>query len=418
MSIMNSDVIVIGGGASGMMAAYKAAIGGNSVVLLEKNEKLGKKIYITGKGRCNVTNACDFDTFSAQIVSNNKFMFSSLKSFSNFDLYALLEDNGCRLKIERGERVFPQSDHASDINKAFSKMLCDSGVKLELNTEVKEIIKDGDKFFVKTVKNNKKFIYSAPRVIVCTGGMSYPSTGSTGDGYRFAEYFNIKVNEPLPALVPLTASENDCFKLSGVSLKNVEASFYELSNKDKKICSFFGEMLFTHFGISGPIILSASSLLTKGLSEGKKYVLEIDLKPALSDEKLDERILRDFADVSNMQIDNALSKLIISSLRAPVLKRAGINPDKKVHDITKEERKRLVRAIKHFDFTINGTRGFNEAIITQGGIDVKYINPKTMESKQVSGLYFAGEVLDIDAYTGGFNLQLAFSTGSAAGSGI
>ncbi len=243
MSIMNSDVIIIGGGASGMMAAYKAAIRGNSVVLLEKNEKLGKKIYITGKGRCNVTNACDFDTLTAQIVSNDKFMLSSLKNFSNFDLYSLLEDNGCRLKIERGDRVFPQSDHASDVNKAFSKMLAESGVQLELNTEVKEIIKDGNDFFVKAVKHNKKIIYSAAKVIVCTGGMSYPSTGSTGDGYKFAEHFDMKVKKPLPALVPLTASENDCFKLSGVSLKNVEASFYEINNKDKKVCSIFGEML-------------------------------------------------------------------------------------------------------------------------------------------------------------------------------
>lgn len=401
-----------------MSAAIAAAESGCTVTLLEKNEKLGKKIYITGKGRCNYTNACDFNTFTENVVSNPKFMYSSLRAFGPSDITRLLEDNGCRTKVERGNRAFPLSDHASDVTAALKRRMTTLGVKIRLNTQVAdiELADKADGFIVraKDMLNGKTALYSADKLIIATGGLSYPSTGSTGDGYDFAEHFGLKVAPTRPALVPFEAAEEDCRILQGVSLKNVSAVI-SLENGKTIYDSEPGELLFTHFGLSGPLMLSASSLASRYLEGGSRLRLEIDLKPALSEEQLDQRILRDFELVPNANIMNALNKLLIASLRPIILRRSGIAPDKKVRDITKKEREALVHVIKALTFTLTGTRGYNEAIITQGGVSVKELNPKTMEVKKVPGLYFAGEVLDVDAYTGGFNLQIAWSTGRAAG---
>ena len=401
-----------------MSAAIAAAESGCTVTLLEKNEKLGKKIYITGKGRCNYTNACDFNTFTENVVSNPKFMYSSLRAFGPSDITRLLEDNGCRTKVERGNRAFPLSDHASDVTAALKRRMTTLGVKIRLNIQVTdiELADKADSFIVraKDMLNGKTALYSADKLIIATGGLSYPSTGSTGDGYDFAEQFGLKVAPTRPALVPFEAAEEDCRILQGVSLKNVSAVI-SLENGKTIYDSEPGELLFTHFGLSGPLMLSASSLASRYLEGGSRLRLEIDLKPALSEEQLDQRILRDFELVPNANIMNALNKLLIASLRPIILRRSGIAPDKKVRDITKKEREALVHVIKALTFTLTGTRGYNEAIITQGGVSVKELNPKTMEVKKVPGLYFAGEVLDVDAYTGGFNLQIAWSTGRAAG---
>ena len=418
-----SEVIVIGGGAAGMLAAIAAAQNGQHVRLLEKNEKLGKKIYITGKGRCNVTNACEFDTFLQNVTVNQRFLYSSLRGFFNTDLCTLLEDAGCALKTERGERVFPVSDHASDVTKALEFLLRKNQVQICLNTEVKTIEKDTQsgifRVNVRSIKRNQQSeFFSAEAVIVATGGLSYPTTGSTGDGYRFAEAFGLKHTATYPSLVPFTTAESDCREMQGLSLKNIAVRIAPLCEPEKIIYEDFGELLFTHFGVSGPVILSASPQLTTALSREERFVLSIDLKPALSEEKLDERILRDFAEQKNVNLGNAVGKLLPQALRPVILRRAGLSPEKKVHDVTKEERRRLLHAIKALEFTLTGTRGFSEAVITKGGVDVSEINPKTMEAKCVPGLYFAGEVLDVDALTGGFNLQIAFSTGFAAGSHI
>ena len=401
-----------------MSAAIAAAESGCTVTLLEKNEKLGKKIYITGKGRCNYTNACDFNTFTENVVSNPKFMYSSLRAFGPSDITRLLEDNGCRTKVERGNRAFPLSDHASDVTAALKRRMTTLGVKIRLNTQVTdiELADKADSFIVraKDMLNGKTALYSADKLIIATGGLSYPSTGSTGDGYDFAKQFGLKVAPTRPALVPFEAAEEDCRILQGVSLKNVSAVI-SLENGKTIYDSEPGELLFTHFGLSGPLMLSASSLASRYLEEGSRLRLEIDLKPALSEEQLDQRILRDFELVPNANIMNALNKLLIASLRPIILRRSCIAPDKKVRDITKKEREALVHVIKAMTFTLTGTRGYDEAIITQGGVSVKELNPKTMEVKKVPGLYFAGEVLDVDAYTGGFNLQIAWSTGRAAG---
>ena len=401
-----------------MSAAIAAAESGCTVTLLEKNEKLGKKIYITGKGRCNYTNACDFNTFTENVVSNPKFMYSSLRAFGPTDITRLLEDNGCRTKVERGNRAFPLSDHASDVTAALKRRMTTLGVKIRLNTQVTdiELADKADSFIVraKDMLNGKTALYSADKLIIATGGLSYPSTGSTGDGFDFAEHFGLKVAPTRPALVPFEAAEEDCRILQGVSLKNVSAVI-SLENGKTIYDSEPGELLFTHFGLSGPLMLSASSLASRYLEGGSRLRLEIDLKPALSEEQLDQRILRDFELVPNANIMNALNKLLIASLRPIILRRSCIAPDKKVRDITKKEREALVHVIKAMTFTLTGTRGYNEAIITQGGVSVKELNPKTMEVKKVPGLYFAGEVLDVDAYTGGFNLQIAWSTGRAAG---
>ena len=411
--------MIIGGGAAGMTAAAAAAENGCRVILLEKNEKLGKKIYITGKGRCNFTNACDINTFLENIIANPKFMYSSLRAFGPYEMIDFLEENGCPTKIERGQRAFPLSDHASDVTKALEKCMRENGVDIELNTEVREIgaMEDGGGYAVTAVnvKNGKRRVYHADSLIIATGGLSYPSTGSTGDGYRFAESFGLTVRPLAPALVPVTVEEADTALLSGVSLKNVTITALDIETGKQVYESDTGEMLFTHFGLSGPLILSFSAKLSHELEEGKKYRLSIDLKPGLTREKLDERILRDFDGAKNTDIQNAISKLIISSLRLPVLKQAGIDPHKKVRDIKRAEREALSDSIKGLSFTVNGTRGYNEAVVTSGGVSIKEIDPKTMEVKGHPGLYFAGEVVDVHGYTGGFNIGVAAAMGHAAG---
>jgi len=404
--------IVIGGGAAGMMAAYAAAGDGLQVELLEKNEKLGKKIYITGKGRCNVTNDCDPEVFFSNVVSNPKFLYSAYYTFDNTQVMQLLEENGCPLKVERGNRVFPVSDHSSDIIRTMQNALQKKKVKISLNTEVKRlVIEDGTVCGVELV-NGKRL--PADTVVVATGGISYPSTGSTGDGYKMAEVTGHRMVEARPALVPFTVRESWPLSLQGLALKNVSVL---LKDGKKEIYQGFGEMLFTHFGISGPLILSASSYYTKKYY-GKEVELFLDLKPALSKEKLDKRILRDFEENQNKQFKNAIDGLLPSKMIPVIIQLTQIPQDKYVHDITREERQLLVDLLKSLPLTVTGTRPFAEAIITQGGVHVKDINPSTMESKLVRNLYFAGEVLDLDAMTGGFNLQIAWSTGFLAGMSI
>lgn len=407
-----SKVLVIGGGAAGMFAAIFAARNGNEVCLLEKNEKLGKKIFITGKGRCNITNAGDIDTLFGSVISNSKFLYSSFYGYTNEDVMEFFEEMGLKIKTERGERVFPESDHSSDVIGTLIKELQRLGVEICLRTEVKRIIKDDRGFRGVILADGKQKFGDA--CIVATGGYSYQTTGSTGDGYRFAKEMGHEVSEILPALVPLNVKENYVKELQGLSLRNVETVIYD---GKKEVYRDFGEMLFTHYGVSGPLILSASSYITKKLKK-KEMRLVIDLKPALSETQLDARVLRDFEDNKNKQFKNAIGKLFPSKLIPVMLLLSGIDPEKKVNEISKEERLGFVHLIKHFELTITGTRDFNEAIVTQGGVKTKEINPSTMESKIVPGLYFAGEVLDLDALTGGFNLQIAWSTGYAAGSSI
>ena len=399
----HKNVIVVGGGAAGMMAAYAAASCGASVMLLEKNEKTGKKIYITGKGRCNLTNDCDATDFFGNVISNSKFMFSSYYGFDSNMVISMMEENGCPVKTERGNRVFPVSDHSSDVIKALNNALRNVGVEVKLETEVISISPG-------CVYTNKgKF--TADSIIIATGGLSYPVTGSSGDGYKWASDLGHTINEPKEALVPFETVEEDAFLMQGLSLKNVEA---RLICNQKVIYKELGEMLFTHFGISGPLILSSSSYYAKaGRPKDSKVV--IDLKPALDVDTLDDRVLRDFEQNKNKAFKNSLDKLLPQKLIPVMIDRCKIDPDKKVCEITKEERLRLVNNIKNFDFTIKKTRSFNEAIITQGGVSTKEINPSTMESKLVPGIYFAGEIIDVDALTGGFNLQIAWSTGYLAG---
>jgi len=404
---MMNDVIVVGGGPAGMMAAYAAAENGRDVLLIEKNEKLGKKLYITGKGRCNITNACALPDFISNINRNPKFMMSALNRLSNEDLIGLLKKNGLNTKVERGERVFPVSDKSSDVIKTFEKMLRDTGVKIALSTEVKSINKSGGVFIVCT--NNADFECRA--LIVATGGLSYPSTGSTGDGYRFSGVFGHTVVEPHPALVPLEDQHNICARMQGLTLKNVGFALYQ---NNKMLFSGQGELLFTHFGLSGPLALSASSYIDYGRDVESLYCV-IDLKPALGREKLEARILRDFSSNSNKQIKTYMTELLPSKLIYPFLEEVKIAPDKQINQITKTERTELVNGLKGFRIKIGGVRPFEEAVITSGGIKTSEINPSTMESKLVEGLYFAGEVIDVSALTGGFNLQIAFSTGYAAG---
>lgn len=414
------NIIVIGGGAAGMIAAIAAAKEGCAVSLYEKNEKLGKKIFITGKGRCNVTNAGDMDELFGAVITNKKFMFSSFYGFTNEDMMQFLEDAGLHLKIERGKRVFPVSDHSSDVIAALERTLKKENVKVHFRKEVKglNLVTEDDKTICKGIfleENGKKTAIAADCVIVATGGMSYPSTGSTGDGYQWAQDAGLKVTALLPALVPFEAAELETVKsLQGLSLKNVEAA---ISNGKKELYRDFGEMLFTHFGVSGPVLLSASSYVAAALKKGE-LVLSIDLKPALSQEQLDARILRDFEEAKNKQYKNSLNHLLPAKLIPVIIERSGISPEKKVNEITREERHSLVCAIKDFCITLVGLRDYKEAIITQGGVSVREINPSTMESKKMAGLYFAGEVLDLDAVTGGFNLQIAWSTGYLAGISI
>ena len=406
-----AKVVVVGGGAAGMMAAISAAKCGHKVSLFERNEKLGKKIYITGKGRCNVTNACEVEDIFANIVTNRKFMYSAIYSFDNSMVQMFFEENNCRLKVERGNRVFPCSDKSYDIINALDHAMQKEGVDVHLNSRVQNIIVDDG--IVKGIEVNGKKIYSDV-VIVATGGYSYPSTGSDGDGHSFARENGINVTKCSPALVPFIAKEEWVKELQGLSLRNCKVS---LMDGERCIYSDFGELLFTHFGVSGPTVLSASSYVVE-LIKKKELKLIIDLKPALNEQQLDERILRDFKENINRNFANSLDKLLPKSMIGVVVARSGISPDAKVNEITKEQRKKLVRLIKEFDITLTGLRGFNEAIITHGGIDVKEINPQTMESKKIKKLYFAGEILDVDALTGGFNLQIAWSTGYLAGLSI
>ena len=394
-----------------MMAAITAARRGFKVTLVEKKEKLGKKLFITGKGRCNITNAGDSEDLFNSIVTNRKFMFSSFNGFSNYDTLGFFDELGLHIKIERGNRVFPESDHSSDVIGALNRELKRLSVDVRLNTEVKDIIVNGGKATGVVVKcSGKESTIQADNVIVATGGNSYQSTGSTGDGYRFARKLGHSVTPIVPALVPFNVAEDWESDLQGLSLKNV--SIVVLDGK-QEIYSDFGEMLFTHFGVSGPLILSASSFAARRIKE-HPLKLVIDLKPALSQEQLDERILRDFDEEKNKAFKNSLDKLLPKKMIPVIVRLSDIDGNKKVNEITKQERQKLVSLIKGLELTITGLRGFNEAIITQGGINVREINPTTMESKLVKNLYFAGEVLDVDALTGGFNLQIAWSTGYAA----
>lgn len=406
-----SKVIVVGGGAAGMFAAIFAAYNGNEVHIFEKNEKLGKKLYITGKGRCNITNTCDMDTLFASVVTNSKFLYSSFYGYTNQDVVDFFERIGVPTKTERGSRVFPVSDHSSDVIAGLTRELNQLGVEIHLHTGVKKIV-GKERFEYIELQDGKKI--KGDVCIVATGGLSYHTTGSTGDGYRFAEELGHQVTELYPALVPLVVKEWYAKELQGLSLRNVQATIYD--NK-KKLYDDFGEMLFTHYGVSGPMMLSASSYIGKKIKE-KELRLVIDLKPALTAEQLDQRVLRDFEESMNKQFKNAIGKLFPAKLIPIMLELSGIDPDKKVNLISKEERQQFVYLIKNFKMTITGLRDYNEAIITKGGVNVKEINPSTMESKLVQGLFFAGEVLDLDALTGGFNLQIAWSTAYAAGNSI
>lgn len=408
-----SEILIIGGGAAGMMAAVFAAKNGNNVELFEKNEKLGKKLFITGKGRCNITNAADLEDFFPAVTSNPKFLYSAFYSFTNEQVISFFDELGVRTKVERGGRVFPVSDHSSDVIQALKSEMERLGVKINLNAEVKELIteKKSAGEIVKGIRlaSGKQII--GDTVIVATGGISYPSTGSTGDGYRFARKCGHKVSELSPSLVPMEVKEWYAGELMGLSLRNIEI---RITDGKKKLYQEFGEMLFTHYGVTGPVILSASSIVGKKLKD-KELTLHIDLKPALTEEQLDKRVLREFEANHNRQFKNAVDSLFPAKLRPVIVDLSGIPEDKKVHEITKEERFRFVRLIKDFTMTLTGLRGYNEAIITKGGVSVKEIDPGTMESKLVKGLYFAGEVLDLDAVTGGYNLQIAWSTGYLAG---
>ncbi|MGL5436753.1 MAG: NAD(P)/FAD-dependent oxidoreductase [Lachnospiraceae bacterium] len=408
-----SRVIIVGGGAAGMMAGIAAAGAGHQITLFEKNEKLGKKVYITGKGRCNITNAADTEDLFTNIVRNAKFLYSSFYSFTNTDMIGLLESCGCPVKTERGGRVFPVSDKSSDVIRVLSDRLKELGVTVRLKEEVGELTVTGGRVTGIKLKKDERNI-EADAVIVATGGLSYPSTGSTGDGYRFAREQGHTVTELLPALVPFTTADSLVRELQGLALKNISV---RILAGNKVLYEDFGEMLFTHFGVSGPVLLSASSYVAARIQK-EALMLSIDLKPALNKEQLDARILRDFEQFKNKQYKNALSQLLPAKLIPVVISRSGIEPERQVNTITREERHRIVEQIKDFRLTLNGLRGFQEAIITQGGITVKEINPSTMESRKIKNLYFVGEVLDLDGVTGGFNLQIAWSTGYLAGISI
>lgn len=437
-----ADIVIVGGGAAGMMAAVAAAGAEHSpdmrnrVFLIEKNEKLGKKLFITGKGRCNVTNACEVEDFFQNVMEHEKFLYSAVYGFDNRAVMEFFEKAGCPLKIERGQRVFPRSDHSSDIIKALEQELRRLGVQVLLNTEVKGIKvtpleagavkQSGKKKQICCAAVSKVELYDriakrrsemdADKLIIATGGCSYILTGSTGDGYRFARECGHSIIPTMPALVPFSVREDWCYALQGLSLKNVQVRV-ELDGK--QIYSDFGEMLFTHYGVSGPLILSASShyihKISKSEDQDKEAKLYIDLKPALTHEQLDKRILREFDDNKNKQFKNVINSLFPAKLAPimPVL--ADIDPDRRVNEVTREERERFVRTIKHMELTITGVRDYSEAVITKGGVSTSEVSPSTMESKLVKGLYFAGEVLDLDALTGGFNLQIAWSTGHLAG---
>lgn len=403
---MSSKVVVVGGGAAGLMAAGFAAYYGADVTVLEKMPRVGRKLMITGKGRCNLANFCDVQTFMQNVPVNNRFLYSALNNFTPEDIVGFFEEKGLHTKVERGNRVFPISDKAVDVVDALRRFVTDNGAKI-ITATVEDIITENG--LITGVKAGGR-IYKADKVILATGGASYPRTGSTGDGYKFAEKLGHTIITPKPSLVPLESPDSDCKEMQGLSLKNVALKITD--NSGKQIYTDFGEMLFTHFGISGPMVLSASCNM-RDYSSG--YIAHIDLKPALDVEQLDLRVQRDFKENINKAVSNSLSKLLPRKLIPVVLKRWGIDPDKKCNSVTKEERKALVNIIKDLIFAISKPRPIEEAIITSGGVKVSEINPKTMESKLVDGLYFAGEIIDVDAYTGGFNLVIAWSTGKLAG---
>lgn len=414
-----SKVLIIGGGAAGMLAGVFAACNHNEVHIFEKNEKLGKKLFITGKGRCNVANACDIEELFPAMMSNPKFLYSAFYSFGPQDVMDFFEQAGVALKVERGNRVFPQSDHSSDIIRALERELKKAGAKIHLHTLVKEVCRENEKITGVTLGDGT--FMEADAVIVATGGFSYQSTGSTGDGYRFARELGLKVTDIAPSLVPLKTKEDYIPKLQGLSLKNTGLT---IKLGKKILYEDFGEMMFTHFGVTGPMILSASAHIGSKLAKAPNGELSayLDLKPALTKEQLDARILREFEAGQNKQFKNVIGVLFPSSLTPVMIELGGIPAEKKIHDISREERQRFIDLIKAFPFTITGMGEFKEAIITRGGVSVKEINPGTMESKKIPGLYFAGEVLDLDAVTGGYNLQIAWSTAylaaQAIGSGI
>lgn len=401
-------VIVVGGGAAGMMSAIWAARSGAKVSLYEKNEKLGKKIFITGKGRCNLTNACDVEDLFRNVVTNPKFLYSAFYSFDNAQTMSFFEELGLSIKVERGDRVFPMSDHSSDVIKVLEKECKRLGVDIYLQTPIKQLLSENEQ--IVGVQLCDKKTEMADSVIVATGGLSYPRTGSTGDGFRFANQLNHNMVQDYPSLVPFNIKEDWCKELMGLSLKNVSV---KVMQEKKKVYEGFGEMLFTHFGVSGPLIISASAYVHRYLN--KPLSLFIDLKPALSRDQLDERILRDFEKVQNKQFKHALDELLPKRLISVIIALSGIDPEKKVHSVSREERMRILDLMKSLPLSIMSLREYDEAIITKGGVSVKDINPSTMESKNVKGLYFAGELLDVDALTGGFNLQIAWSTGYLAG---
>lgn len=412
-----SKVLIIGGGAAGMMAGIAAGYNGNEVHIFEKNEKLGKKLFITGKGRCNITNASSIENHFANILKNEKFLYSAYNNLTPEDVCNMIESTGVETKVERGDRVFPLSDKSSDVIWALHKMLSDIGVNIHLNTEIKDVIAekseaDETKITLRD-KNNKSFV--GDKCIIATGGISYPVTGSTGDGYEFAKKMGHSIVPTSPSLVPFNIKEEFCKDLSGLSLKNVALKVVD------KTCKVYyneqGEMLFTHWGISGPLVLSASTYIS-GRTKDNEFIAYIDLKPALDFETLDKRVLKDFKENINRNFNNSLDKLLPKKLISHIVDLSQIDPYKKVNNITKEEREKLVHLIKALPLHITGLRGYNEAIITKGGIETKEINPKNMESKKMSGIYFVGEVLDLDAMTGGYNLQIAWSTGYLAGSSI
>ena len=413
-------VIVIGGGPAGMMSAITASENGNDVTLVEKMNSLGRKLLITGKGRCNITSSLNIEEFIKNTPGNGRFLYSCYQQYTNKDIIKFLKEQGLEVKEERGNRIFPVTDKSQDVLKCFTKKLKENKVKILYNMQVQKILVDEQKEKAIGILANNEEMY-ADKIILATGGKSYPLTGSTGDGYKMVEELGHNVTKIKPSLVPLEIYQKSlCQNLQGLSLRNIEIKILDKS-KNKAIYEDFGEMLFTHFGVSGPTILSSSAHLVRYKNiedklKNKEIILKIDFKPALSTKKLDDRILRDFTEFKNKQFKNSLEKLLPHKLINPIIKLSKIDPDKKVNEITKEERTRLVELLKNFTIEIKGFRPIDEAIVTSGGIKISEINPKTMESKLIKNLYFAGEIIDVDSYTGGFNLQIAYSTGFVAGS--
>lgn len=411
-------ILIIGGGPAGIIAGIKSAEEGNNVILLEKNDNLGKKLLITGKGRCNITSSLDISEFINNIPGNGRFLYSAFDNFNNNDIVELLKEEGLDVKEERGNRIFPMTDNARDVLNALLRRMKKLKIEIKLKSKVNKIIVEENKA-VGIIYNDKEKLY-ADKIILATGGKSYPTTGSTGDGYKIAKELGHTINEIKPSLVPLEIyQKNECKQMQGLSLRNVGIKIID-SEKNKLIYEDFGEMLFAHFGVSGPVIISSSAHLVRyknieELLKNRRIILSIDLKPALTKEKLDDRILRDFNELKNRQVKNSLDKLLPQKMIPVVLDRLNIDKNKQVNEITKEERLKIIAILKNFKLEISGFRPIEEAIITAGGISIKEINPKTMESKIVQNLYFAGEIIDVDAYTGGFNLQIAYSTGYTAG---